>query len=197
MAPAAKDQFDDDDVQQTVQPVGNRSRMLIIGVVVAVILLEVILGFYMLPSPKQTAEQVLESQQKILNPDLTIQPDMDAKSSKDTIKPVDQIEFPLPDPPFSCEVTSQDRSATVLVRAKFVLKYDKPDDREFNKRYEAEKNAIRYEINVILRSSSLADFNDPKGTVILNKILKKVNELLGAPIVKSVFYTDFSVVASQ
>ncbi len=189
MALAAKLDSMPEAEEPQVKPVAGKSRMIILGVIVAVVLLEVLLLYFMLPGPQKIEQDVRSLQNEQLKDDVKIKPDFQPDLT-DALTPVEQIEFPLEDP-FMCEVNSEDSSTTVSLRARFVFKYNKADEKEFTKRYTAEKNNIRYEILRILRNSSLRDINDPTCTVIRNKILKRVNEVLREPLVKSVIYTEF------
>jgi len=69
---------------------------------------------------------------------------------------------------------------------------NKTDVEEFEKRYKENEYRIRNAILVILRSTPSSEINDPMLGVVRNKIIVKVNEILGAPLVKGVIFTDIS-----
>ena len=73
---------------------------------------------------------------------------------------------------------------------------NKKDHAEYDKRYELNKNRIREAMLTILRSSPQAEITDPSLRMIKNKIIVKVNEILGLPLVKGVVYTDIAVQTS-
>ena len=70
---------------------------------------------------------------------------------------------------------------------------NKKDHDEYNKRYEIHKNRVRNAILVILRSSSQSEITDPSLGLIKNKIMVKVNEILGMPLIKGVIYTEIAI----
>jgi flagellar basal body-associated protein FliL len=51
---------------------------------------------------------------------------------------------------------------------------------------------LREQVNVIVRSASLADLTDPGLGLIKRRILEKINSILGKPLVKEVVISDFS-----
>ena len=70
---------------------------------------------------------------------------------------------------------------------------NKKDRDEFDKRYEINKHRIRNAILVILRSSQQSEITDPSLGLVKNKIMVKVNDILGMPLIKGVIYTDIAV----
>jgi len=70
---------------------------------------------------------------------------------------------------------------------------NKKDRDEYNKRYEIHRNRVRNAILVILRSSSQSEITDPSLGLVKNKILVKVNEILGMPLVKGIIYTEIAI----
>jgi flagellar basal body-associated protein FliL len=70
---------------------------------------------------------------------------------------------------------------------------NKKDRQEYDKRYDIHKNRIRNAILVILRSSSQTEITDPSLGLIKNKIMVKVNEILGMPLVKGIIYTEIAI----
>ncbi|MCL2347639.1 MAG: flagellar basal body-associated FliL family protein [Planctomycetaceae bacterium] len=161
---------------------------LILMTVTAVVLAEVLVGYLLLPSPQRVNAEVEEAVKKTTQ-----------KSGKvpyktavvDAIHREEQIEVALGE---AFNITEGDvTNVPFRLSVSFSVLINKSDKDEYEKRYEANKSRIRNAVLVILRSAKQTEITDPTLGLIRNKIMVKVNEILGMPLVKEVLYTDIAV----
>ncbi len=67
----------------------------------------------------------------------------------------------------------------------------KDDEQEFLTLYELNKIRIRDQVITILRTSEVSDFAEGNLGLIKRKISAKVNEILGKPYLREVFFSEF------
>ena len=185
-----------DDITQSPEAGGEPQRkksiltsnLLIMLLLFVISMSEMLVAFfYILPSPtkvKAAIEEAAKEDMKIKSP---YKPE-----PSESLQNEERDEFDLG------EYVYFDSDTTNLPLRLSIHLYglvNKKDTEEYNKRYDIHKNRIRNAILVILRSSKQSDLTDPTLGVIKNKIMVKVNEILGMPLVKGVIYTDIAVQA--
>ena len=176
----------DVEIEETpIQPVQSRSRLIILLVFSAVVLLEMIILLLWLPksSVPPQADDLQTSGPAI--PQLEPESSVGAKVGDLVSNPIEE--------PFTIPVPSEDGSGGYMIGAQFALICEKSKQAKFTDLYGKTKDYVRSEIVTILRSSKIEDLNDPKCTVIRNKVLRKVNEIFAEPqpLVKEVIALDF------
>jgi len=176
----AKAEPDDDVVETPVaEPIKPRSRMLVLLVFFAIVLLEMLLLVWVLPrSPVPPSDE-------------TVGPDVRIRVEQ-PIKPIDLAENPIATP-FNCMITEED-GVGYMIAAQITLACETNKKSRYETLYEKVKGQIRDQINVILTSSKITEVKDPNHTVIRNKILLKVNEIFAEPqpLVKEVVIESFN-----
>ena len=167
---------------------GKTVVLLILITVTAVVLAEVLVGFMLLPSPKKVQADVEKAVEK------TTQKAGEVPYKTAVVNAIQsekQVEMTLGEP---FNITEGDvANIPFRLSVSFSVLVNKSDEDEFKKRYEANKSRIRNAVLVILRSSKQAEITDPTLGLIRNKIMVKTNEILGAPLVKEVLYTDIAI----
>ena len=167
-----------------------KSNILIILILFVFAMTEMLLAyFFILPSPQAVRASVEDAANK--------KADVGAPPYKpvvdDTLQTEEREEVDLEEFTF----TEGDPTGTPFrLSIHFYGLINKKDREEYNKRYELNKKRIRNAILVILRSSQQSEITDPSLSLIKNKIMVKVNDILGMPLVKGIVYTDIAVQTS-
>jgi len=167
-----------------------KSNMLIILILFVFAMTEMLLAyFFILPSPQAVRASVEDATNK--------KADVGAPPYKpfvdDTLQTEEREEVDLGDITF----TEGDPTGTPFrLSIHFYGLINKKDREEYDKRYELNKNRIRSAILTILRSSQQSEITDPSLSLIKNKIMVKVNDILGMPLVKGIVCTDIAVQTS-
>ena len=184
MAKAEADPQTPETEDVSAQPVRSKSKMLVFLAVGAHILLEMIFLMFLIPKP---------AVQPTTTSDATDSPTPEFPiDAGPAVKPGDWVEFPIPDP-FTCMIPSMEgESGGYSISAKFTLKVEKANESKFTGLYDKVKGDVRDQILTILRSSKVPDLTDPANTMIKNRVLKKINEIFGEPIVKAVLVENFN-----
>ncbi|HKD36346.1 MAG TPA: flagellar basal body-associated FliL family protein [Pirellulales bacterium] len=68
------------------------------------------------------------------------------------------------------------------------------DNTPFGKLFKKNQNRFRDQVIVIIRNAQMSDLADPGLGLIKRQILAKTNSLLGEPLLKEVLFSDFAVV---
>jgi hypothetical protein len=166
---------------------GLADKLVIVGAIGAVLVVECVLASLFIPSAADVAA-ALESK-----------PLPDAKS------PLTDDPIPLPEketaPVIEVElgtysITSHQPTANTTLRIDFqlvgtVLSSDQTD---FSQLFTNHKHRLRDQIIVEVRNSEITDLTDPGLGLIKRRILEKSNALLGKPILRSVVFSEFSFV---
>jgi len=166
---------------------GFLSKAIAAGVIAAIVLAEVIFVLSYLPSAEQTAAAAEQKAASIEEAQEEADPD------SPTADPTTTVEVDLKRFSFSAY---QNDSNTALRVDLHLAGTVKPEDREeFEKRYEKNQHRIREQIMFEVRKSRLTDLTAPVLDLIKRRILEKSNQVLGKPLLHSVVFSDFSVVA--
>jgi len=68
------------------------------------------------------------------------------------------------------------------------------DNSKFGKQLKKNKHRFRDQVIVIIRNAQMSDLSDPALGLIKRQILAKTNSLFGEPMLKEVIFSDFAVV---
>ena len=187
MAAPAKEEKAQEEGSLPVQPTKSKSKLIILLAFISVILLELIVAFLLLPSKPDTTAAPKSDPSEIGS----IVPHLDP-SMEDQPKIGETIEYPIPDPPFSVSVQSDDGMSNMTIKTKFVLVYNKADEKVFLEKFPLVQYSIKSDIQVILRRATQAELGQDNQRTICNKVLKAINDRLQVPLVKRVFALDFT-----
>jgi len=164
------------------------TNLLIVLLLFVVAMSEMLVAwFFILPSPATVRASIEETTKQDIQTKTPLKLQIDETMQEEEREEVDLGDFTF----------TESDSTNIPIRLSIHLYglINKKDREEYNKRYEIHKNRIRYAILVIIRSSKESEITDPSLGVIKNKVLVKVNEILGMPLVKGVIYTDIAVQA--
>lgn len=178
-----------DEVPTATQPVSGTPRLFILIGLVAIVLLELIVGFFLLPSPKTVVDQTNTAVANTIESRIPSQyaPEDPAVG----IPTFDSASIAV-EPAFDISDTQGTEATTTTYRFQFALVYDKKTEAAFQQVYDTKKLEIRAEILTILRESSDKEKNDPRLVELRGKILKKVDAILGGKgLVKEIKLTEF------
>ena len=174
------------------EPQGKRSfftsNLLVMLLLLVIALAEMLVAyFYVLPSPTTVKASIEDTVKSDVPPSTPYKPQTDESLQDEEREEVDLGEFTYTD--------SDTTKVPVRLSIHFYGLVNKKDHDEYNKRYDIHKNRIRNAILVILRSSKESEIADPSLGIIKNKVMVKVNEILGMPLVKGIIYIDIAVQA--
>ncbi len=162
------------------------ANLLIMLILFVIALSEMIVAYvFVLPSPSAVKASVDEAAKKDMQSKAPYKPLIDEAMQTEEREEVDLGEFTFTE--------GDQTNVPFRLSIHFYGLVNKKDREEYDKRYEIHKNRIRNAILVILRSSQQSEITDPSLGLIKNKIMVKVNDLLGMPLVKGVIYTDIAV----
>jgi len=189
MATTPNPKEDDPEVEVAPPPKKSilSSHLLVVLLLLVVALAEMLAAFiFVIPSPGTIKAEIDEVQKK----DTKINAPYKVPVVEEEMKDEEREEVDLGTFTF----TEGDLSNMPFrLSVQFFGLVNKKDREEYNKRYEIHKNRIRNAILVLLRSSSQSEITDPSLGLIKNKIMVKVNEILGMPLVKGVIYTEIAI----
>jgi len=184
-----------DDITQPQEPGGEspqKKPVFTLNLTIMLLLFVIALGevlvvyFYVLPSPTAVQASIEETAAKQdVKTKAPYKPQIDETMQEEERDEVDLGEHTF----YESDTTNMPLRFSIRLYGLV----NKKDREEFNKRYENHKNRISNAILVILRSSKQTEITDPTLGVVKNKIMVKVNEILGMPLVKGVIYTDIAV----
>jgi len=179
---------DDSEVEVAPQPKKSilSKNLLIVLILLVIAMAEMLVAFvYVIPSPGTIKAEVDEIQNKGTKIQAPYKPVIDDEMKDEEREEVDWETFTFTEGDLSNMPFRFSVHLFGLV--------NKKDSDEYKKRYEIHKNRVRNAILIILRSSSQSEITDPSLALIKNKIMVKVNEILGMPLVKGVVYTDIAI----
>lgn len=187
--PDPKAQEQETEVAPPAASSGKMPKLIVLGVILAVVLLEAI-GFVLL-MPKGGGDAVDDAvnrarqeggQPPAVGPVHIDPPEVPLKGiSEMRIGEKFTVENPQPNSP---DGRSDKFEATLFAVV------DKKDEAEFTKIYEPIQNTVRFELTQILKTATVAQKTDPKYVYILHQAQVKLNTLLGKPLVKRVIAPD-------
>ena len=141
--------------------------------------------FFVLPSPATVKASVEEAAQKEIPSKVPYKPIAEEPLQTEEREEVDLGSYTFTEGDLS--------NLPFRLSIQFFGLVNKADRPEYDKQYEIHKNRIRNAILVILRSSKQSEITDPTLGLVKNKVMVKVNEILGMPLVKGVIYTDIAI----
>ena len=163
-----------------------KSNLLILLILFIVAFAEMLMAYlFVLPSPaevKASIDEVANENVRKLPPYQTI--------ANETLQVEEREEVDLGEFTFT---EGDPTNVPFRLSIHFYGLINKKDREEYDKRYELNKNRIRNAILVILRSSQQSEITDPSLGLVKNKIMVKVNDILGMPLIKGIIYTDIAV----
>ncbi|UUO07672.1 flagellar basal body-associated FliL family protein [Blastopirellula sp. J2-11] len=161
------------------------TKLKILGAVLALVGLECMLAYFVIPSPEDVIEaaEMRARQHTATEPDVE---DLTAVSDKATVE-VDLKNF---------GITAYQPLANTTLRIDFHLyaMVNAENQGEFETLIEQNEHRFREQVLVTLRSSEVSDLTDPGLGLLKRKILEKTNRILGKPLVKSVIFSDYSFI---
>ena len=160
---------------------------------IAVFLLVVILAeggvaYFVLPSAEDTALMAQAMLESAAGDDIV----------EETLDPVDEdgevprIEVDLGE----YGITSYQPLTNTTMRIDFHLYGTvlENDDSEFSSRFTDNEQRLRDHVLVVLRSAEEAELVDPGLGLIKRKIMERINQALGRPLLQEIIFSDFSLV---
>lgn len=164
---------------------GMLGRLAVVGFVLTVVAVECVLAYMFLPGQSQTqalAQSVLE---EVAARKKEEERKAEEETETDQFKEVELGEF---------RVTSYraESSSTWYIEFKLFGTINASEEGEFDELRKQVEHRFRDQIIVIIRSMNRNDFADAGLGLIKRQILERTNKTLGKPMLKSVFFSDFS-----
>ena len=187
------DETPDFDVNEGDEPQGGPPRTSLLGklqiaaFVLAVVLVECLIMYWLLPSEADTAARAESTLASSLQ---DAQPDEDQESSGE--EAIDQVEVDLE--VFS--VTSYHPTSNATLRIDFHLygTVGAEHEQEFLRLKEENLHRFREQVIVTVRAADVSDLTDAGLGLVKRKIREKTNRILGKPLLQRVIFSDFSVI---
>ncbi len=161
------------------------------GVVGVVILIECGMAFMLIPS---TAD--LEAQVKATNAAPADSPAAETPSGSGETKPTSSTEPEAEQDlgKFNVVVHQPATNVTLRINFQLVAAVLAKDTSEITTLLENNKHRLRDQVIYEIRNSDVNDLTDPGLGLIKRKILAKSNELLGKPLFKAIYFSEFSFI---
>lgn len=186
----------------------NLAKLMILGIVVAVIGVECTFAFFILSSAGNATEHATESpaagaegkgegkeakhegkeaKQEGKGEDKKGESELDPDAD-----PAEQVEVVLGE--FS--VTAYQPATNTTLRIEFNLygTVGVKEQKEFMTALEENQHRFREQVIVIVRSAEITDLTDAGLGLIKRKIMEKTNRMIGKPYLRSVIFSDFSFI---
>ena len=142
-----------------------------------------------IPSAEDTAEMAQALLAAAASGEEVVEAGLEAQEADDDIPKieVDLGEF---------GITSHRPISNTTIRMDFHLygTVKEDDESEFGMRLVDNRQRLRDHVLVVLRSSEEKDLADPGLGLIKRKILEKINQALGRPLLQEVIFSEFSLV---
>jgi flagellar FliL protein len=174
---------------------GLFSKLNVLLFLVAVVGAEVIVAYFFVPSAGEVAaaaglkEGEGHGKERPADKTGSVQDDPLAEeiAHGGEMKEIDLKQFTL---------TASKASSSAIWRIDFHLYgvVRKDDESEFLDLLSKHENRIRDHVGSIIRSADLAEVTDPGLGLLKRKILTKVNETLGKPLLRGVVFSEFSFI---
>ncbi|ADB18999.1 flagellar basal body-associated protein FliL [Pirellula staleyi DSM 6068] len=161
--------------------------MLVMIVVCVVILTECAVAYVLIPSPEALEAAATKSSEE------AEKAASDASTTTDGTTPTAaEMEVDLG----KFNVVVHQPGANLTLRINFHLIGTVPSEKheEFGKLLTHNQHRLRDQIIYEIRNSAIADLTDPGLGLIKRRILAKSNDLLGAPMLTTVVFSDFSFI---
>ncbi|MBN2296497.1 MAG: hypothetical protein JXM70_28980 [Pirellulales bacterium] len=175
---------ENDDVQQSQTGSSLMSKLKVVGLVVAVVVVECAFAYMLIPTAvadSQTSEAAIKAAEAEL------------KGGEEKGAEVEnEVEVDLGE----FRVTSYQPATDTTFRVNFHLygTIVEEDQDEFEILKQANEARLREQVNVIVRAAEIPDLTDPTLGLIKRRILDKINRILGKQVVKGVIFSDMSFV---
>jgi flagellar basal body-associated protein FliL len=189
MAKEKKEQ-NEEQIQENNQsaPKSIFGRLHLLLMLAGVVIAETVVAYFLLPSPNKVSSEVQAAMEEAIPEELPYElyePDEKSNMKKEEQLEVDLGEFTLTENDSASNTTSR-------LQIHFWALVDKDKKEDFQQLFDERKNRIRASILEILRARSSKELKDPKLGLITNRILVKINSILGEPYVDNIIYTDFA-----
>jgi flagellar basal body-associated protein FliL len=190
MAKEKKEQPTEEQVGQNANaaPKSIFGRMHLLLMLAGVVIAETVVAYFLLPSPNKVTSEVQAAMEETIPEELPY--DLYEPDEKSNMKREEQLEVDLGE--FTLTENDSASNTTSRLQIHFWALVDKDKEEDFLALFEERKNRIRASILEILRARSSKELKDPKLGLITNRILVKINSILGEPYVDNIIYTDFA-----
>ncbi|MCC9605667.1 flagellar basal body-associated FliL family protein [Blastopirellula sp. JC732] len=161
------------------------TKLKILGAVLALVGLECLLAYFVIPSP----EDVIEAAEMRARQHSATEPDLEELT---TVSDKATVEIALK--PFGITAYQPLANTTLRIDFQLYMMVNAENQSEFEALLAQNEHRLREQVIVTLRSSEVSDLTDPSLGLLKRKILEKTNRILGKPLVKSVIFSDYSFI---
>jgi hypothetical protein len=195
----AKDESKNDDTNDAAAAPPRRSmlgKLIVLGIVAAVVASECALAYWFLPVASETPAAAASVPPKHSPAAPAKTTEREAKSEP---APSDETERPA-----NAEVDLTEFTVTIFKpAANSTLRVDfhlwgsvaAESQKEFQKLFDENKNRFREQVRIAISSAEMSDLNDPSLSLIKRTILDKARTIIGKPLLlQDVIISDFSFI---
>ncbi len=176
---------------ETPVPAGTSllRKLLTLGFVLAVVAVECLIAYMCLPSAAETAALAGAT---VEGSGRAEPPSEDISLHEGEEEPAAQVEVDLG----KFSVTAFQPTSNTALRIDFHLfgTVAASDEKEFQKRMEANAHRFRDLILEIIRSAEISDLTDAGLGLLKRKIMEKTNRIFGKPLLRQVVFSEFSFI---
>ncbi len=161
------------------------SKLMIVGFMSIVVLVEVVAAYCLIPSADQVAQLAKDKMAKELP--AVLAGSEEQKKEKNPVMEIDLGQY---------SVTASQSDSSVALRIDFHLygTVVENDASETTSLFERNTHRFRDQVLYEIRNADLTDLNDPGLGLIKRRILEKSNALFGKPVLRAVVFSDFSFI---
>lgn len=162
------------------------ARLMVLGLVLSVIATECVVTYLCLPSAAETAAMAGVVPKEPAKPVEHEEPKAEQPEADVNVE-VDMGEY--------CVTSFQPASNTTL-RIDFHLfgSVRSEDDKEFRRLFDENKNRLREQVLVTIRSAEISDLTDASLGLVKRTILDKTRRTMGKPLLREVIISDYSFI---
>ncbi len=169
----------------TPEQSGWKSKVVVAGIVSTVILGECFLAYMVLPS----AEEIAQMAGHVVDMDAAARAKQNAELPKEEAPP--EIEITLGK--FNVTAFQPMSRSTRLIDFELFGMIREEDKSEFERLKSENENRFREQVMLIIRNSAEDELTDSHWGLLKNKILDRINHLLGKPLLRSIHFSEFSL----
>jgi flagellar basal body-associated protein FliL len=163
------------------------SKLSVVLLLTAVVVVECAIAYLCIPSPSQTAAMAGVTLPPDAGADAGLWPEQPSEEAAKDLEEVDLGEF---------TVTAFQPISNTTLRIDFHLygTVDADEKADFEKAWEENMHRVRDQVITTVRSCELAELTEAGLGLIKRKILEKTNRTFGEPLLQTVIFSDFSFI---
>ncbi len=163
-----------------------------VAFVSALIVVEVVAASFLIPSPQDTEQLARDLASAKAGEEAPQQDDGTTITEAQTRTEEESVEVEIG--PFSVTRYNPESDTSINIDCELYATVLAEEAGEFDTQFASNRNRVRDQVTVTLKSAESAQLSDPGLGLIKRRILEKTNRALGKPLVREILVTRFNFV---